>query len=190
MERTGLTWLTDRIFVSALAIDQGRKWLDTQGKAEAGRISYKKGLSDAHNAFKEAQAEALKDLELLIGAEYTFIGQELNFCDSADMETINSLTQAIEYFDGALLVLKIIKKPTQYKLVERAFSVHHNFRYNKMPKDAFHVACMGHITRIKNSLRTPGINLAEKELLEQRLANIKTAQSVYLQKQKKVLGIV
>jgi hypothetical protein len=56
-----------------------------------------------------------------------------------------------------------------------------------MPKDALHVACSGHITRINNSLRTPGINLAEKALLEQRLSNIKTAQTVYLQKQEHVL---
>jgi hypothetical protein len=186
MDKIGLT---ARIFESALAIDQGRKWLDIKGKTEAGRTSYRKGLSEAHNAFKEAQIAAPEDLELLAGAEYTFIGQELNFCDSSDIETINSLNHAIEDFDSAFLVLKIIQKPAQYKLIEQAFAVHPKFRYNKMPKDAFHVSCMGHITRIKNSLRTPGINLAEKALLEQRLANIKTAQSVYLQRQKKVLDI-
>jgi len=56
-----------------------------------------------------------------------------------------------------------------------------------MPKDAFHRACGGHKTRLNNILRSPGINLTEKKLLEQRLTNIITAQSVYYEKQKKAL---
>jgi hypothetical protein len=79
-------------------------------------------------------------LELTIVAEYTFVGQELQFCDSSDKETINSLTQAIEDFDGAFLVLKIIQKPAQYKWVEQSYSRHIQNRYNKMPKDVFHVS--------------------------------------------------
>jgi hypothetical protein len=56
-----------------------------------------------------------------------------------------------------------------------------------MPKDAFHVACSGHYQRITNSLKVSGINSAEKELLYQRRSNMTTAQSVYLEKQKKIL---
>jgi hypothetical protein len=73
-------------------------------------------------------------------------------------------------------------------VVEQSYSHHIQNRYNKMPKDVFHVSCFGHITRINNILRSPGINLAEKTLLEQRLANIKTAQAAYLEKQKAIFG--
>jgi hypothetical protein len=123
-------------------IDQGRKWLDTEGKAEAGRISYRTGISLAHKAFKEVQTEASENLELLTGAEYTFIGQEYNFCAPSDTETINSLTQGIEDFDCAFLVLKIIQKPAHYKIVEQACALRPKCRYRKMPKDAFHVQKM------------------------------------------------
>jgi hypothetical protein len=185
LDRTGLL---GNIYESVIYIDQGRIWLDAEGHTEEGRISYRKGLALALEAFKEAQRKTPEDLELLIVAEYTFIGQELHFCAPSDKKTINSLTQALEDFDGAFLVLNVIQKPAYYKAVEQSYSHHVQNRYNKMPKDVFHVACFGHITRINNILRSPGINLAEKTLLEQRLSNIKTAQSVYLQKQKNVLG--
>jgi hypothetical protein len=42
---------------------------------------------------------------------------------------------------------------------------------------------------MENHLKTPGINLSEKTLLEQRISNMKTAQAVYFQKQKKALGL-
>jgi hypothetical protein len=50
-----------------------------------------------------------------------------------------------------------------------------------------HVACTGHKTRLDNILKSPGINLLEKELLKQRQANIITAQSIYLEMQNKIL---
>jgi hypothetical protein len=40
---------------------------------------------------------------------------------------------------------------------------------------------------IDNILRSPGINLAEKMLLEQRFTNMITSQSVYLEKQKHII---
>jgi hypothetical protein len=185
LDRAGLL---NNIYESVIYIDQGRKWLNTEGQAEEGRIGYRKGLALALEAFQEVQIKAPEDLELPIVAEYTFIGQELQFCTPSDKKTINSLTQAVEDFDGAFRALKIIQKPAHYKLVEQSYSLHIQNRYNKMPKDVFHVACFGHIVRINNILRSPGINLSEKVLLEQRLSNIKTVQSIYLQKQKIVLG--
>jgi hypothetical protein len=97
------------------------------------------------------------------------------------------LNQAIADFDRAFAVLEIFKKPAQYKIVEKCLGLRSAFWHHKMPKDAFHVACLGHIARLDNILSSPGINLLEKELLEQRLANIRTAQSIYFQKQKKLL---
>ena len=51
-----------------------------------------------------------------------------------------------------------------------------------------HCACSAHWTRLQNILRSPGINMKEKAVLEQRAANMKTAQARYLLKQEKALS--
>jgi hypothetical protein len=58
-----------------------------------------------------------------------------------------------------------------------------------MPKDSFHFACAGHKKRLDSILHSPGINITEKAVLEQRFSNIATAQHVYLKKQKEILGV-
>jgi len=45
-------------------------------------------------------------------------------------------------------------------------------RVDGLPKDAFHIACRAHKTRIRNVLRAPGIDTIEKNLLKQRRANL------------------
>jgi hypothetical protein len=175
LERTGLL---NSIWKSVIFINRGRKWLDIKGQTEKGRVSYRKGLAQAMVAFKEVQALIPGDLELPLVAEYTFINQELDLCESSDVKTLNSLNQAVEDFDRAFLVVEVIQKPAHYRALEKGFSLHKFFRYEKMPKDSFHVACLGHIARLNNILRSPGINPAEKALLEQRLVNIKAVQKV------------
>ncbi|GHV82402.1 hypothetical protein AGMMS49991_09600 [Spirochaetia bacterium] len=51
-----------------------------------------------------------------------------------------------------------------------------------------HQACDAHRTRLSNSLRTPGINMTEKAVIQQRVANMKTAVSYYIEKQKAALS--
>ena len=171
---------------AAANIDAGRKGFATRGKAEEGRISYELGIANALAAFKEAQTTA--DPQTMILAEYTFLTQELQFCKKSDKDSLNSLTQAIQYFDDAFLVLKTVEDSTLYKAVETAIPHNKKFRVNGYPKDSFHIACSSHITRIKNMLRTPGIDPIEKSLLKQRLANLPTAQNGYIEKQKKALA--
>jgi hypothetical protein len=74
------------------------------------------------------------------------------------------------------------------KGVETAIPHDKKYRFGGYPKDSFHIACGSHITRIKNILRTPGIDPIEKALLKQRLANLPTAQNAYIEKQKKALA--
>jgi hypothetical protein len=171
-----------------MAIYQGRKWLDTEGLEGEGRISYKNGLVFAIEAFRDIQSNATNDLELLVGSEYAFLGQELEFCSPQDTKAGTSLSKAIQDFDEAFLALEVLQNTEGYKFVEKAVSHHTVFRYGTMPKDAFHVACAGHKARLDNILKSPGINLLEKELLKQRQANMITAQSVYLEMQKKILA--
>jgi len=84
------TGLVSSISDAALLIDFGRKGFATRGKAEEGRISYEIGIAKALSAFKDAQISA--DPQTIILAEYTFITQELQFCEETDKDTFSSLT--------------------------------------------------------------------------------------------------
>ena len=184
MERTGLL---AKIYDSALRIDQGRKWLDTDGLEHEGRINYRKGLALGLEAFREAHTHAAEDLHTLFIAEYTFLGQELEFCAAQDTKARTSLSKAIQEFDEAFLALEVLQNAEIYKAVEKTYSTRTEFRYKGMPKDAFHVACGGHRVRIENILKAPGINLLEKELLKQRQINMSAAQAAYAEMQNKIL---
>jgi hypothetical protein len=151
-----LTGLVDKINTSVAAIDFGRKGFATRGKEQEGRISYEKGIALAMSAFKEAQATA--DPQIIILAEYTFLSQELEFCDKTDKESLSSLTQAIQSFDDAFLAIEVVEDKFLYKGVDKAIPHNSKYRMSGFPKDAFHIACGSHKTRLKNILRTPGLD--------------------------------
>jgi hypothetical protein len=181
MEKTGLL---ARVFDAAANIDKGRKGLRTDGGEHEGRISYETGLSIAMEAFQEAPS--MRDAEILILAEYTFLAQEWEFCDAADTQAKASLTQAVQSFDDAFLALKAVNGPA-YRVAEQVIPHRKEHRVHGMPKDAYHIACIAHRTRINNVLRAPGINMTEKALLQQRFANLSAAQNAYLEQQQTIL---
>ena len=183
MDKTGLV---TSIYNAVAAIDFGRKGFATWGKEHEGRISYERGITAAMSIFKQAQATA--DPQTIILVEYTFLTQELQFCEKSDKESLSSLTKALQSFDDAFLALKTVEEG-DYKSVDNAIPHDKKYRVGGgYPKDSFHIACSSHKTRIKNMLRTPGIDPIEKSLLKQRLANLPTAQGGYIEKQKKALA--
>jgi len=168
-------------------IDSGRKGFAIIGKEREGRISYERGISVAMSAFKEAQATA--DPHTIILVEYTFLIQELQFCDKSDKDSFTSLTQAIQSFDDAFLALKMVEDHSLYYVADKTIPHHKKHRVKGgYPKDSFHFACGSHKTRIQNILRSPGIDPIEKSLLKQRLINLPTAQNSYIEEQKKALA--
>jgi hypothetical protein len=183
LDKTGLVY---RIISATVNIDSGRKGFATRGKAEEGRLSYEKGIAEALTAFKEAQATA--DPQIMILAEYTFLAQELQFCEKSDKDSLNSLTKAIQSFDDAFLALKAVENSTLYQGAEITYPHDKDYRVNGYPKDSFHIACGSHKARLKNILRAPGIDPIEKSLLKQRLINLPAAQNGYIEKQKKALA--
>ena len=158
----------------------------TRGKAEEGRISYETSIALAMETFKEAQATA--DPETILLAEYTFITQELEFCEKSDKAAISSLSRAIRFFDDAFLVLKIVKDKTFYQAVENSYPHDNEYRIKSYPMDSFHIAFKGHKGRLQNILKTPGLDPIEKALLKQRLETIKAGQEGYLEMQSKALA--
>jgi hypothetical protein len=169
-------------------ISEGRRWLDTEGREADGRVRYRRGLAMAMDIFLEALALATVDLELLMLLEQSYLVQELHSCDPSDAHTIASLERAIAEIEDALRALGIVGDSKLYRAVEMTYPRKDKFRKKGMPKDAFHIACDSHCTRLGNMLKTPGINLAEKALLEQRAANLRAAQAAYLDKQRAALG--
>jgi hypothetical protein len=168
-------------------IDMGRKGVATDGEEHEGRIAYQNGISGALAAFQQAQTTA--DPQTLIVAEYTFLQQELRFCNEADTDTKSSLTQAIQSFNDALRCLEAVEEPSTYKSsAEKTHPTAPKYRIQGYPKDSFHLACIAHRTRLRNVLRAPGINMIEKAVLTQRAANMSAAQGSYIAKQKKALG--
>jgi len=138
-------------------------------------------------AFQNVSDNAEEDLEMLILAEYTFVTQELSFTDPDDTRTYASLLQAIRSFDDAFFALRTVEDPTAYAGADNTYPHHSKYRVKNMPKDAFHIACISHRTRILNSLGTPGVNMAEKDLLKLRCVNMTRAQAAYIMKQKAAL---
>jgi hypothetical protein len=208
------TGLISSIYDAALAIDFGRKGFATRGKEQEGRINYEKGIANAMTAFQKASNQrfaSTADSQTIILAEYTFLSQELQFCEATDKDSLSSLTQAIQSFDwkarciprqyykfpcqrrnrrflhDAFLALKVVEDKIHYQGVENCFPHNKKYRVSGFPKDAFHIACIGHKTRLQNILRTPGLDPIEKSLLKQRFVNLSAGQSGYVEMQKKAL---
>jgi hypothetical protein len=183
LDQTGL--LND-ILAAANNIDDGRKGFAVPGKERQGRISYETGIALALAVFQEAQRSA--DPQTIILVEVGFLTQELQFCAKADTDTRNSLTYAIQSFRDALRSLEVVEDGAGYKTAEKTYPTDPKKRVQGFPKDAFHQACGSHNVRLRNILRTPGLDMLEKDLLKQRAVNMKTAQGAYVEKQRKALN--
>jgi len=180
-----LIGLLNNINDAALSIDYGRKGFATRGKAEEGRLSYERGITRALSAFRDAQSTA--DPKIIILAEYTFLNQELQFCEKTDKDSLSSLTQAIQSFDDAFLALEIVDDSILYQGADKVFPRNEKYRVKNYPKDSFHIAMIAHKTRLRNILRAPGIDPIEKALLKQRYSNLTTGQKGYCVKQGKAM---
>ena len=178
--------LATRVSQAVVNIDTGRKGFAIEGKERQGRISYEDGISEAMSVFQEIQLSV--DPYSIILVESAFITQEFQLCDKSDKDSLSSLTNAIADFDDAFLALEIVGNKTAYQYAEKTYPHHEKHRVKGgFPKDSYHIACNSHKTRLQNILRAPGIDLIEKALLKQRLANLTTAQNSYIELQKKAL---
>jgi hypothetical protein len=124
---------------------------------------------------------------MMLLAEYVYVGQELASSRPEETEARASCEAAMHDFDDAFNCLEIVKQPAVYQGVEKAHPHRAKYRYKSMPKDAFHIAYMGHRTRVRNSLRRIGFDPAEQSLLELRMGVFNTAQDVYLELQQAAL---
>jgi hypothetical protein len=167
-------------------IAKGRKGWETEGETEAGRVSYQGGLAEAMAAFQEAAASG--DARALILVDHLYVTEERQHCDPHDANVMGSLKAALAGFDDALRVLPTVGNAASYQIVETSYPHDSDYRVSGLPKDAYHVACIAHKARLRNSLRTPGLSLTEKALYQQRQVNMGVAQGVYAALQEAALA--
>jgi hypothetical protein len=138
----------------------GRKGFATDGKEHEGRIAYEKGIFGAEESFDAAQVS--KDPETIILVELAYLQQEYQFCNEADTDAKSSLRQAVQSFEDALRCLKTVEDAAGYRFAETTHPTAAKYRVQGFPRDAVHLACMAHRTRLRNVLRSPGINMIRK----------------------------
>jgi len=180
-----LIGLINDILESVNTIDKGRQGLKTNGEEHEGRLHYETGISEALNAFKNALSST--DPQIILVVEEAFIEQELKFCSDDDNYSRSSLTLALQSFEDAFLCFESVEVHAGYKAADKTWPHTSKHRIKNYPKDAFHLACISHRTRLQNILRAPGINMIEKTVLKQRAANMTSAQAAYLEKQREAL---
>jgi hypothetical protein len=178
--------LLNRIIKAVEAIAKGRAGLATKGSAEEGLAHYQDGLVEAMAVFKEAVESG--DPQTMILVDDAFVAQERVCGDPHDAAANGSLAAAAVGHDEALRVLPTVRDAVLYRAVETSYPQDTHYRYKGMPKDAFHVACMGHHARLGNTLRTPGLNMLEKAVYQQRQTNISAVQDVYFELQQTALA--
>jgi len=176
--------LVNEINNAVININTGRRSWAIRGKEEEGRALYEEGIAEALSIFKTEQASS--DPRTIMIAENTFVSQELLLCDETE-KYYERLTRAKQRSNEALLAYQILDDNKIYSQVDKTFSHHKKYRINGFPKDAFHIACITRKIMLKKILRVHGIDPIEKTLLKQRLSNMSTAQSGYIEKQKKAL---
>ncbi|MDR3325361.1 MAG: hypothetical protein LBS82_05185 [Spirochaetaceae bacterium] len=182
MEKNGLSI---DIANAAAKIARGRRGLEINGKAEAGLLDFQAGHALAKRTFQEAVASG--DVELILLAEYLFVTQELAESEGDEPEGMASAEAALQSFDDAFLALKAVEEGAAYHIAEQTFPHHGQWRYNGLPRDAFHVAAIAHKTRLKNGLSRLGLPKLDRELAKTRVTALGAIQQVYVERQQAAL---
>jgi hypothetical protein len=170
-------------------IYEGRIWLDTEGLEAKGRLRYHEGLAMAMDALDKTIPIAADDLGLPILLELGYLVQELHSCDPGDAESVASIERGMSELEDALRALSALNQGAAYRIVDLAYPRKGDrHRKDGLPKDAYHVACDSHCTRLGNILKSPGVNLTEKALLRRRIDSLRAAKAAYMDRQRAALG--
>jgi hypothetical protein len=121
-------------------------------------------------------------------AEYVYLSQELEESEDNEPEGKASAEAALQSFDDAFLALRAVEEGAAYHIAEQTFPHRNQWRYRGLPRDAFHVACIAHKTRLKNGLSRLGLPRLDRELAQTRIAALGAIQQVYLEKQQSALA--
>jgi hypothetical protein len=95
----------------------------------------------------------------------------------------------LEVIDDALNALKAVQNGDGYQWVDLAYPRHDKraWRFKDMPKDAFHVFCASHKSRLQNGLTRFGVSKIDRELITLRTDTINAIEEIYCKMQRQAL---
>lgn len=127
------------------------------------------------------------DIGLIVQAENNLILSELNLYAPKDPSVLSSLNAAVIDFIDIKNAIEVVKIPEVCKAAAATYRA--KKKLQGVVVDGAHEALNGHITRLANRIRAVGISVAEKNVLRQRQANMRTMKELYIALQYKALGI-
>jgi len=123
-------------------------------------------------------------------SEFYYTSCELSASQGSEPVAMKSAQSAVRKFEEGLAALQTVIKPEWYQALHIALSTEPSFRYKGMPKDAFHVACMSDIARVRNGLSRMGLSDEDKAIARKRIAVMTGAQDAYIEMQRQSVPAV
>ncbi|AMD93826.1 hypothetical protein [Desulfomicrobium orale] len=180
MDQTGFP--ADTIILSLSAADwRHRQELEQSNVFE----KYTKGLKKTLLVLKDLQKS--DDIDLLVKVEASLISMERSLYAKNDPSVLPSLNAAVRDFEDIKKAVDVVKSPKAY--IAAANTYRSNKKIHGVVIDGCHEAINGHVTRLGNRMSAVGISIPEKNILRQRQENMRQAKKLYMDLQRKALGL-
>lgn len=182
MEKTGSIGIFERLLLREAAAMSEHAKAPTAARVRASR-------HDIHGFMKDVGASG--DLDLILAVEKDLLQNDLDrHANSKGMA--DSLVAALAELGSAERHVQLVRDPAAYKAIDETYSLPKN-RLPKgnaagVPHDEARQFFKSHATRLLNQDRSR-LDPEEKQLLDQRKANIRAAEKVYTALQREALGL-
>jgi len=176
------TGFLDRALIVAASADLSRQ--DKMRESREG-VAYTKALAVTLGLLKEIGSS--KDVDLIVQSEASLLTLELQTIGAHDPSVVSSLKTATMDFNVIKNALKTVKNPVLYQAAVTTY--HFKKKAHGVVADGCHEAMNSHITRLGNRMSAVGISISEKNILRQRQANMRIVKELYIDLQRKALGI-
>ncbi len=146
-------------------------------------------LHNTLTILKEAGASC--DVDLIVDIEKISLKIRLNRLEQTsppdrDQQEKSSLKAGIQRTEEATRALQGVRRGSEYE-ARLLTTAKKDLDRDGLPKDSFRTFVTGQIASLNNQLRTPADRI-EKDILEQRIENLRTAETLYKGLQKQALG--
>lgn len=148
-----------------------------------------KGLNRTLSLLKQTGASG--DVDLIVDIERVSLEYRLNTLNFStapdrDRQEKSSLKAGIQRTEEAVEALKGVRKGSAYK-TRLLTTTRKELDKDGLPKDSFRTFVTGQIASINNQLRS-SIDPTKKDILEQRIENLRTAETLYKGLQRQALS--
>jgi hypothetical protein len=176
------------IFDAVVLIEEGRRLHFVEDTALQGLKRFKEGSALLTKAFLDAKAT--NDLETILKAEYDFLAAGIASGSPDETLAKGSAEAGLDVIDDALRAIKAVQSDDGYKWVDLAYPRHdkRTWRFKDMPRDAFHVFCASHTSRLQNGLKRYGVSAIDRALITLRVDTINAIEEAYCAMQRKAVG--